>query len=166
MRRMRVYLMRHSGSAKSAEPDLATNSTRRNKAMLRAAGAARGLAALGVLPDLLLTSPDPWAVYCAETAARQLGMPESRIQRTDALLQESDPAQLAKELSGLEAEHVLCLGHAGHLDDVIGRLIGAGRCATALRKAAVACLELPSGGAGQGVLLWLYPQKILRRLAR
>jgi len=65
---MWVYLMRHSGSAKSAEPDETTNAARRNKVMLRAAGAARGLAALEVLPDLLLTSPDPWAVYCAETA--------------------------------------------------------------------------------------------------
>jgi hypothetical protein len=50
------------------------------------------------------------------------------------------------------------------LDDVIAAVLRCPGRVTALKKAAVACLQLEAGSSPPGVLLWLYSRKALRRL--
>jgi phosphohistidine phosphatase len=165
---MRLYLMRHatagSGDAmtRPADEDLPLTPN----GMSKARAAAHGLAELRVEVGYLLTSPLSRAVQTAEIAAHVLGIPGSQIRSTKALQPGSDPALLLDEIGRLEAEKVLCIGHSPHLDDVISKLLGATGRITALKKAGIACLQLESVAPARALLLWLFPQKVLRHLGR
>jgi phosphohistidine phosphatase SixA len=71
---------------------------------------------------------------------------------------------MAKEILRLRAKEVMCFGHAPQLDLMIAHLIGTQRAFTALKKAAVACLE-HSATHAKWELLWLVTPKMLRQLA-
>jgi phosphohistidine phosphatase len=165
---MRLYLMRHAtaGAGDAAtrmadeDPPLTPNG------MSKARAAAHGLAELRVEVGYLLTSPLARAVQTGEIAAHVLGIPGSQIRSTQALQPGSEPALLLDEMARLEAEEVLCVGHSPHLDDVISRVLGAPARITALKKAGIACLQLESVAPTRALLLWLYPQRVLRRLGR
>ena len=62
-----------------------------------------------------------------------------------------------------EAEGIRCVGQGPQLDDLISHLLDCRFRITALKKAAVACLERHSISPPRGLLLWLYPPKVLRR---
>jgi len=134
--------------------------------MTKARAAARGLAELQIETSVFLTSPCLRAVRTAEIVAQVLGITGDQIRRTDALKPESSPSQLVEEIFVLEAEAVLCVGHSPQLDDVISHILGCRSRITALKKAAVACLELEPISPPRGLLVWLYPQRVLRRIGR
>ena len=134
--------------------------------MTKARAAARGLAVLEIEASAFLTSPLLRAAQTAEIVSQVLVIPGDQIRRTDALKPESPPGQLMEELMRLDDEEVLCVGHSPQLDDVISHLLGCRVRVTALKKTAVACLELDSSSPPRGVLLWLYPQKVLRHLGK
>jgi phosphohistidine phosphatase len=165
---MRIYLMRHAAAAcadeetsvKGGGPGLSP------QGLVRARAAARGLATLRIGSMALLTSPLVRAAETAEIAAQELGMPGDQIRRTETLHPASSAAQLLSELSQVEAEEALCIGHSPLLDDMISLLLGSASRITALKKTAVACIEIKSFSPPRGVLLWLHPQKVLRKLGK
>jgi phosphohistidine phosphatase len=163
---IRLYLMRHATAGSLSDGSGDTDPPLTTDGVAKARGAARGLVKLGVDPAILLTSPLLRAVQTAQIVSQELGIPVDRIRRTDTLKPGSAPGLLVEELSRVEGETALCVGHAPLLDDVIAHLLGTDSRLTALKKASVACLELAAGGSPQGLLLWLFPQKILRRLGR
>ncbi len=66
-----------------------------------------------------------------------------------------------------DAECVVAVGHAPHLDRLVALALGAqGRMVTSLGKAAAVALDVPTSGRPVGQLLWLLPPKMLRRLGR
>lgn len=163
---MRLVLFRHGIAINREDPDCPAEAERflTDKGIQRTLAAARGLKALGVNPQVVLSSPMVRARQTAQIAAQALGFPEKEIQNTGALLWDAPPAALFRELAKLKAEEVLCAGHAPHLDEALAFGLGAAHPFTQLKKAGAACLEITPGPSPGGVLLWLATSRQLRLL--
>ena len=165
---MRIYLMRHATSGSEEElsrsadedPPLSPNG------MTKARAVARGLAELRIELHCVLSSPLARAAQTAEIVSHALGVPAGQVRSTDALRPGTKPSVLIEEMARLGGEEVLCVGHSPHLDDVMASLLGCSSRITVLKKAAVACVQCEALSPPRGVLLWLYPQRVLRRLGR
>ena len=143
---MRLYLVRHGLAVDRLDPKCPNDFKRylTPEGIKKTRGAMRGLKAMGVQPDAMLTSPYLRAVETAEIAADALGFPADKIHSTESLQPGAAPSELFKELAKLRADEVMCFGHAPHLDEVIAFALGCRAPITALKKAGVACLELES----------------------
>jgi len=163
---MLVYLIRHGIAIDREDPDCPPDGERplTKKGIEKARLVMDGIRELGAKPDSILSSPLVRAWQTAEIAAKVLHFAKDKIQRTEALLPESDPSLLMKELSRMKAEQVLCTGHAPHMDEFIAYATGSRRSFTALKKAGVACLEFQHPAPGEGVLIALYPPRVFRML--
>jgi phosphohistidine phosphatase len=125
---------------------------------------AKGVAALGVTADLLLTSPYVRASQTAEIFARALDYAKPKIRRTDLLLPGAESSLLFRELAkDKQSSSVFLFGHAPQLDDVIATALGLKNHITSLKKAGVAFLELKRISPPSGQLIWLAPPKLLKR---
>ena len=161
---MRIYLMRHGlaqvrGATCPADPkrQLTKAGTRRTRQ------AARGLACLKITPSLVLTSPYLRAHQTAEIAIAELGLKPRLLAATKALTPGADPGRLLAELRRRNPKEALCVGHSPHLDNTLSRMLGLTGDVMSLKKAGVACVDLPRRGTG--ILIWLATPKLLRRLA-
>ena len=163
---MRLYLARHGVAVDRDDPNCPSDPERplTPKGMKKTHAAALGLFALGVKPDVMLTSPWLRAVQTAEIFSEVIGFSSNKIVRTDTLKGTSTPAELLRELAKLKAKEVLCFGHEPHLHLVIGQILHTGARITELKKAGVACLDLEKVSPPQGQLIALYPPKTLRLL--
>ncbi len=164
---MLLYLFRHGIAIDREDPECPPDPRRflTRKGVEKTRGAAQGLAALGIEPELIVSSPYVRAAQTAEIAAEALKYPHARIRQSDALLPSADPAHVLRELSRLRVKEVLCAGHAPNLDEVIACAVGASAVITSLKKAGAACLEMDSFSPGQGTLIWLHTPRSLRLLA-
>src|SRR5213594_2228904 len=113
--------------------------------------AVRGLRALKVRPDVILSSPLLRARETAKIGKKGLS--------SDAKV------ELVDELAGKPV--VLCVGHEPHLSTTISAMVS-GKIAASLemKKAGACCIRftgIPKAGAG--TLLWLLPPKFLRLIA-
>lgn len=165
---MHLYLIRHGIAVDREDPNCPPDTERplTPKGMKRSHSAALGLHALGVKPNVVLTSPWLRAVQTAEIFCETLGFPPKKILRTDALKGTSAPADLLRELQSMKAKVVLCFGHEPHLHLVIGHILHTNAKITELKKAGLALLELERVSPPQGRLLALYPASALRLLAK
>ncbi|HTQ85179.1 MAG TPA: phosphohistidine phosphatase SixA [Candidatus Solibacter sp.] len=163
---MLVYLIRHGIAIDREEPDCPPDAERplTKKGMEKARLVMEGIRELGAKPDYILSSPLVRAWQTAEIAAKALHYPKEKIQRTEALVPEADPAALMKELARMKAEQVLCTGHAPHMDEFIAHATGTRRSFTALKKAGVACIEFEEIAPGGGLLVALFPPRVFRML--
>jgi phosphohistidine phosphatase len=161
---MLLYLMRHGIAIDREDPECPPEPERflTPKGIEKTRGAAHGLLALKVNPDLVLSSPYLRAVQTAEIACVALELPVSDIKRTDALLPGASPLMLFEELSKCKADEVLCFGHAPNMDEVIAHAVHAQKAFTQLKKAGCACLEMSSLSPVDGELLWLMTSRALR----
>lgn len=167
---MLLFLVRHGIAVeRDASPEAAEAAdrlrplTRRGEARVREV--AEGLRRLGVRPDWVLTSGLSRARRTAALLARTLRVPERRIRLTEVLEPDAAPRRLLAEVAVLEAQSVLCAGHAPHLDRVLAlALTGRPTPFTGLRKAGAACLEIEPGTGAH--LRWLIEPRMLRRLGR
>jgi phosphohistidine phosphatase len=128
---------------------------------------AKGVAEVGAVPDLILTSPFLRAVQTAELFAAQLGYSKQKIQKSDLLLPGAEPMQLFRQLAkDKELSVAFIIGHAPHLDDVIATAVGAKHHITSLKKAGVALVELTRLVPPSGELVWLATPKLLRKAGK
>src|SRR5713226_5343474 len=153
---MLLYLVRHGIAMDPTDPKSPPEPERplTAKGVQKTRAAALGLRALGVKPDVLITSPYVRAAQTAEIFAEALEFAPEKIRATEAI----------KEISRLRAKEVMCFGHAPHLDQMIYELAGARGAFTSLKKAGVACFEHATSH-GRWELQWLVTPKILRQLA-
>jgi len=164
---MLLYLMRHGIAQDRDDPEAPPDPDRQltRKGAQRTREVARGLAALGVDPGAVLSSPYLRAVSSAQIAAHELGYSEDDVAQTDSLLPDCDPAHLFRELAGIAAGEVLCVGHAPSLDEICAYALGGGRGPlTRLKKAGVACVTIDDVAQPRGTLLWLLEPGMLRSL--
>jgi phosphohistidine phosphatase len=161
---VRVYLMRHGQAQSRNSPDCPPDPDRRltEEGIDRTRQAARGLACLDVVPDLVLTSPYLRSRQTAEIAVAVLGLKASALLETQALTPAADPGQILTELRRRNPQQALCIGHLPHLDSALSRMLGLSSDVTSLKKAGVACVDLPV--RGHGTLVWLATPRLLRRL--
>lgn len=159
---MWVHLFRHGIAIDREDPNCPPDPEREltDKGRLRTAAAASGIAALGISPDLVLTSPFLRARQTAELAVAAVG---GELIETGALVA-GDPERLCAELRERDPLVALCVGHAPDLDDFAAFLIGAASPVTRLKKAGLASLEVIAARRGGGSLYAVYPPRALRAL--
>ncbi len=165
---MLIHLFRHGiaidrADAACPEEELRFLTKRGKK---RAKAAARGLATLGVEPQLILSSPLTRAMQTAKIAIKALAS-DAELRQSENLLWDAPPMALQDELGDLTEHHsILCVGHSPHLDLFIGHMVGTPMPVTALGKAGLATLESDFGEPGDGTLTGLYQPRVLRALGR
>ncbi len=161
---MQLVLFRHGIAVSHDDPDCPEDDLRplTPKGIRRTHEAARGLAALEVEPDVILTSPLVRARETALIAAEELGFDAGAVRVTENLRWELPPGRILEEIDGMGAARVLCVGHAPHLDALLAAALGlrAGSISS-LGKAGAACV---TRHARDAVLDWLLTPRALRRL--
>ncbi len=159
-----LYLVRH-GIAEERGPEWPDDDQRpltdRGKRQLRQS--ARGLVRIGVVIDVLLTSPLVRARQTADVLAATLD-PAPAIVVAESLAPGAAHAMLAADLAKHARRSSLGLvGHEPGIGAMAGRLAGL-RQALEFKKGAVCRIdldELPPGRAG--TLRWFAPPRLLRR---
>jgi phosphohistidine phosphatase len=166
---MQLYIVRHGIAIDREDPQSPPDPERylTEEGVEKTKGVARGVAALGVPPDLFFTSPYVRAAQTAEIFAAALDYSKQKIRRSERLLPGAEPTLLFRELAReKQASTVFLFGHAPHLDGVIATALGSKRHLTSLKKAGVALIELKRISPPMGVLAWLATPKMLRRAGK
>ena len=166
MATLELYLVRHGIAADRGEdyPDDAKRPLT-NHGISRMRKQAKGLAALDVSVDLILTSPLVRTRQTADILAQGLpGTPP--VHQTDALAPAGTRAAVLKELGQhMRLARIALVGHEPNIGELAGSLIGA-RSALPFKKGAVCRIDFeifPPKGTGE--LIWFATPKLLRGLA-
>jgi phosphohistidine phosphatase len=127
----------------------------------------RGLRALKVRPDAILSSPLLRARETAEIAKKGL-ITDTKVELVDELALSASPDRLIARLADLaEKPVVLCVGHEPHISTTMSAMVSGKTAASfEVKKAGACCIRftgIPKAGAG--TLLWLLPPKFLRVIA-
>lgn len=164
-----LYLVRHgvAGERGPAFPDDRLRPLT-DEGVTRFRQEVRGLAAMGVTIDLVLTSPLVRAHQTAELLVAGLpGRP--RLDTLDALAPGGRVPIIMEAIaqrSRQRQNRLALVGHEPDLGELAARFLGA-RGAIPFKKGAVCCIELQGRLAGgPGSLIWHLPPRVLRRLAR
>jgi len=164
---MIVYIIRHGIAVDVGQQGVRTDAGRMlsEEGRTRTRQAAEGLKAIGVRPAAVWSSPLVRAVQTAEIMARELGAGVA-VEKTDAMLPGSDPAELIVELARSGVSSVAVVGHMPHVSDVASRMLAHRDTVTLVfKKAGAAAIEFDGKPAeGAGWLLWLLQPKALRTL--
>ncbi|HXR33081.1 MAG TPA: phosphohistidine phosphatase SixA [Verrucomicrobiae bacterium] len=166
---MQLYIVRHGIAIDREDPQCPPDPERflTDEGMEKTKQVAKGVAEIGAVPDLMLSSPYLRAVQTAEIFCSTLEYNKQKIRKTDLLLPGADPMQLFRELAReKQASAVFIFGHAPHLDDLIATAIGSKQHVTALKKAGVALVELRRMVPPSGELVWLATPKLLRKAGK
>jgi phosphohistidine phosphatase len=166
---MQVYIVRHGIAIDREDPKSPPDPERflTEEGIAKTKEVARGVARLGVSPDLLISSPYVRAMQTAEIFAAALDYPKQKIRRTDLLLPGGEATLFYKELAkDKQSATVFCFGHAPQLDDLIATGLGSKHHVCALKKAGIAMLELKRISPPSGLLVWLATPKLLRKIGK
>jgi len=166
---MQLYIVRHGIAIDREDPNCPPDPERflTDEGMEKTKQVAKGVAEIGAVPDLMLSSPYLRAVQTAEIFASALEQSKQKIRKSDLLLPGADPMQLFRELAReKQASAVFIFGHAPHLDDLIATAIGSKHHVTALKKAGVALVELRRMVPPSGELVWIATPKMLRKAGK
>jgi phosphohistidine phosphatase len=163
---MELYFLRHGKAVDAPGPDAPDDFSRplTDKGIEEMEAEAKALQALGIEPDVILTSPLVRAKQTAEIVARRLGL-KKRLIETDALAPGCELNRLAKLLDEhRSANSLLLVGHEPDFSTLVAELIGTKPSAVELKKGGLALVELkPPVRRGGGVLHWLVAPKLLLR---
>ncbi len=164
-----IYIVRHAvaGERGPSYPDDRLRPLT-DEGIARFRQAVRGLAAINVTVDLVLTSPLVRALQTAELLVA--GLPgHPRMDTLDALAPGGRVALIMEAIaqrSRQRQNRIALVGHEPDLGELAARLLAA-RGSIQFKKGAVCCIELQGRLAGgPGTLLWHLPPRVLRRLAR
>jgi phosphohistidine phosphatase len=166
---MQLYIVRHGiaidREAPKAPPDPERYLTDEGKEKTRQV--AKAVAKLGVVADILWSSPYVRALQTAEIFAAELEYPGQKIRRTDLLLPSADAGMLFRELAKeKEATTAFVFGHGPHIDDLVATAVGFKHQFTSLKKAGIALVELRRISPPSGQLVWLGTPKLLRHVGK
>ncbi len=162
---LELYLIRHGIAAERGPEypdDFKRPLTSRGIADLRRE--AKGLTALGVTFDLVITSPLVRTRQTADVIADSIeGKPAMAM--SEALAPDGTPAGVMQEIAKHHRKAKIALvGHEPALGELAARLVGA-RSSIPFKKGAVCRIDfdiLPPKGIGE--LRWFLPPRVLRLL--
>jgi phosphohistidine phosphatase len=166
---MELYIVRHGIAIDREDPKCPADPERflTDEGREKSRQAAKGVAEIASLPDLILTSPYLRALQTAEVFAEVLEYSKNKIRKSELLLPGAEPMQLFREIAkDKDLSSVFVFGHAPHLDDVLATAVGTKHHISALKKAGVAFVELKRLVPPSGELVWLATPKLLRKAAK
>ena len=166
---MDLYIVRHGIAIDREDPKCPPDPERylTEEGMDKTRQVAKGIAALGITPDLLISSPYTRAMQTAEIFASALDYSKQKIRRTDLLLPGAESSALFRELAkDKQSASVFLFGHAPHLDELIAAAFASKHHLTSLKKAGVAALKLKRISPPSAEFLWLATPRLLRRAAK
>jgi phosphohistidine phosphatase len=162
-----LYLVRHAIAAvRGGEWPDDTQRPLTARGVSRFEAAVRGLRALGVEIDVIVTSPLVRARQTADLLAA--GLPGAPVVRTlDALAPGHEPRAVVAQLARTaRRRRVALVGHEPDLGELAAHLIGVDR-ALPFKKGGVCRIDLESLAPRRaGTLVWFVPPKLLRGMAR
>jgi phosphohistidine phosphatase len=157
---MELYVLRHAIAVTMGTEGVRHDSdrplTEAGRAKLRRV--VRGMGALGLSFDLILTSPYRRAVQTAQVVAEQLGA-KNGCERTPQLAPDGDPRALVGLITSRSGagDRVLVVGHEPYLGEFVSVLVsGDANTPIALKKAGLCKLVTPALRYGRCARLeWL-----------
>ena len=167
MAMLELYLIRHGVAAERGKewPDDSKRPLT-PEGISRLRKSARGLTAIGVGFDQVVTSPLVRTRQTAEILAEEMKS-KAPIAISDALAPAGAPAAVIQEIARhVRKPRVALVGHEPNLGELAAQLIGS-RNAIAFKKGGICRIDfdvLPPKGAGS--LQWFLTPKVLRKLGR
>lgn len=162
---MQLYIVRHGIAIDREDPKCPPEAERylTEEGVEKTKQVAKGIAALGIHADLMVSSPYVRAMQTAAIFAAALDYPKQKIRRTGSLLPGAEPTAILRELAREKnASSVFCFGHAPHVDGLLAAAVGAPHLITSIKKAGVALVELKRLSPPNGQLVWLVTPKLIR----
>jgi phosphohistidine phosphatase len=166
---MQLFIVRHGIAVDREDPKCPADPDRflTDEGIEKTRQVAKGVAEVGAIPDVMVTSPYLRAVQTAEIFAEELEYSKQRIRKSDFLLPGAEPLQLFRELAkDKDLSVVFVFGHAPHVDDVVATALGAKHHISSLKKTGVALIELRRLVPPSGELIWLATPKLLRKAGK
>jgi phosphohistidine phosphatase len=163
---MQLYIVRHGIAIDREDPKCPSEAERylTEEGVEKTKQVAKGIAALGVHADLMVSSPYVRAMQTAAIFAAALDYPKQKIRRTDSLLPGAEPIAVLRELAREKnASSVFCFGHAPHVDGLLAAAVGAQHHITSMKKSGVTLVELKRLSPPNGQLVWLVTPKVIRK---
>jgi phosphohistidine phosphatase len=161
-----LFILRHGIAVPHGTPGIPDNErplTPKGERRLRQVG--RGLAALKLNVDRIVTSPLPRALRTAQIVARELGL-VGKLETSSILSAGADPHTLRDWLRDRPENRLMIVGHNPDLSELIGLLIlgSVGRFPFELKKGGLAALTASPGTGTPFQLQWTAPAGLLRML--
>jgi phosphohistidine phosphatase len=159
---MEVYLLRHgiadddSPTGRDSDRQLTAEGRRKLKDVLKT------IAAAGVSPTVIVSSPYLRALQTAEIAREILGCPDE-VHRSDALVPESDPQQVWQEIrnSYKGSDSILLASHEPLMSRCAGFLLGYPDLLVDFKKGAIVRIDIEQFGMQpRGLLRWMLVPKL------
>ena len=159
---MEVYLLRHgiadddSPTGRDSDRQLTAEGRRKLKDVLKT------IAAAGVSPDVIVSSPYLRALQTAEIAREILGY-QDEVHRSDALVPESDPQQVWQEIrnSYKGMNSIVLASHEPLMSRCAGFLLGYPDLLVDFKKGAIVRIDVEQFGVQpRGLLRWMLVPKL------
>jgi len=169
---MHVYLLRHGLAGERDDPRFPDDTLRPLTAegKRRTRAAARGIAALELAIEQIISSPLVRARQTADIAADELKTGRDDIVESAALAPDRLPGEILKALrEGSYGKNVLLVGHEPHLSSLVSLMVTgrADAMEMAFKKAGLAGIDCAAGlAAGSGVLEFLLKPSQLAIMGR
>jgi phosphohistidine phosphatase len=166
---MNLYLLRHDISVAKDDPKINSDEERplTKKGVKRMRKAAKGLRALEIDFDRILTSPLARARQTADIVAKKLDL-ETRLEDLQELSPHTPAEELVSSLAAYrDAHNLLLVGHEPLLSETASYLLTKEKALRLqLKKGGVCCVEVESFETGSAaVLQWILTSRQLRLLA-
>jgi len=164
---MILYIVRHSDAVPSGTPGVPEDERPlTDKGTKKMREIARGLRAVDVKPELILSSPLPRARRTAEIVVEEMGggIP---LKLTDALSPSGNRSALYREFrTDRKLSAVMIVGHQPALGEIAGEIAwGSAEHYLELKKGGVCALEVGRlDPTPAGTLLWLLTPAISRQI--
>ncbi len=167
---MELYLIRHAAAEIVGEANEFLDEKRRltPEGRERMQQAARGLRALGVRFDVIMTSPLYRAIETAEIIAYAIEIDRGIITQTPALIPGATSASLTNAIRKHTVESIALVGHQPDLGQTISRIVcGYPDAAIQVRKGSVCAITITeTAPAIRGTLSWMLTSKQLRLIGK
>ncbi len=151
---LRLYFLRHGKACSRAdwrEDDDLRPLTDAGETVVRAEG--RAMKAMGLAPEVIVTSPLARARRTAEIVAEELGV-SARVVEDRRLAPGFDAGRLAEIVEGqAAAASLMVVGHEPDLSATVAELTGGGRLD--FKKGGLARVDVRGPRLDDGILAWL-----------
>ena len=163
---MNLYILRH-GIAADRGSEYPNDDLRplTDKGINRMRREAKGMRALGVAPDVIVSSPLVRAIRTAEIVRQGLSEPPL-MTISDTLVPGAHPAQVLQQIAASHSSEssMMVVGHEPHLSSLVSYILtGKVSWLIEMKKGALCNMDISLSGRGQ--LLWALAPRQLRALA-